>query len=873
MFYLNCEQKGNNLLLTYAHNDEVKYKKINDYKPSLYYEANQSTNYRQLIGGGFLQKKSFDSIRDANNAISEAREISGLSIHGNRNFNLTFLHENFADMETSYNPDLIRGFYLDIECPSETGFPDPGKAEWEINAMCIFDTFTKKYYQWGLKPYDINTQTQRLLDEGIKASDIVYFQHNNEMSLLEHMLTWWSENYPTYITGWYTSTFDLPYIANRLQRVGLDMGRLSPWGSVFVRESEFMGRAEHKCFISGIADLDYVELYKKNRFITRESYKLEFIGQVELGRAKVDYSDVASSLRDLHKKDWDLYITYNVVDVHVVRMLEEKLGFIGITQAVAYAAGINFSDVSSPVATWENIIYRDQINNGVVLPPKKNNDKASYDGGYVKVPQVGKHRWVCSFDLNSLYPHLIMEFNISPEKITPLVVPEVNVDMMTDGQFFNMPAGNLSVTPTGNTFKNDSMGVAGQQMERLYAERKAIKKIMLAHEQDVENIKGGHFEETLYSKYNVAIGDTESLLREAEKQVSLKDGGQMVRKILLNSFYGALANVYFCMFDLRLAESITKGGQLAIRWAGRKANEYLNQILRTENVDYVVYTDTDSIYVCMEEVVKVLGKRDGFDPDSDEDTQKCVEALDKFCDEYMTPMLDAGYEDMRQYCNAFQQKMVMAREVISDNSVFCAKKLYAMSVWNSEGVQFDEAYIKIMGLAAVKSSTPEITRGAMKTTIKKILNEDEKSVQDYIKVARKEFKSETPEAVAKPGGVSKVEETYCHPNTFNIKDDGVTVPINSRAAINYNRELDKLQLDDYERINPSDKMKFIHLTMPNKINQNVVGFVDRLPSEFNLHHKIDYDLMFEKAYLKPMRDILDLIGWEVNPTASLAAWF
>ena len=257
-----------------------------------------------------------------------------------------------------------------------------------------------------------------------------------------------------------------------------------------------MGRMEQKAHILGVADLDYLELYKKNRFKVRESYKLDFIAHIELGKKKADYSEVAENLRTLHKKDWDLYTTYNITDVALVKQLDDKFGYLNITFAVAYAAGINYSDVQTPVGTWENIFYRDQIDKGVVLPNKKDHDKSKYEGGYVKYPQVGKHRWIVSFDLNSLYPHLIMGSNISPETITPIQVPDATVEsillgMHTGQRAYQYPEGhNVSVCASGYTFTNEFEGVMGQQMNRLYKERKAIKKEMLQHEQkmvDAEN--------------------------------------------------------------------------------------------------------------------------------------------------------------------------------------------------------------------------------------------------------------------------------------------------------------------------------------------------------------------------------------------------
>ena len=241
------------------------------------------------------------------------------------------------------------------------------------------------------------------------------------------------------------------------------------------------------------------------------------------------------------------------------------------------------------------------------------------------------------------------------------------------------------------------------------------------------------------------------------------------------------------MYDLRIAESITKSGQLAIIWVGRKVNEALNKALGTD-VDYVVYTDTDSIYVSLEAIVDHYNY-------SDRDTSDIVDMLDQFCEAKMQPIIDNGYEELAQYCNSYSQKMIMAREVISDNSVFCAKKRYAMSTLDSEGVRFDvnKPYIKTMGLDVVKSSTPMVVRSAMKNTIEKILNQNEEDVQDYIKEFKKEFKEQEPEDIAFPRGVNKLEESYCDANGNFLQ--GKTIPINSRAAMLFNRGIKESKLD------------------------------------------------------------------------------
>lgn len=870
LFYLNCVQRGSNILLTYSQDGETKYQKINDYKPSMFTESMGPTGFTELLTGKHMLKKTYNSMWEANQAIRAAHDTEGATIYGNRNFHYTWLHEHFKDMETSYDASLIRGFIIDIECPADKGFPEPTLAEWAINLMCIHDSKTGLYDVYGLHEYNIERYMDKLIAGGVKREEVVYHQFDTENELLEGMLSYWENNYPQYITGWNITQFDMPYIYNRLQRCGFNPNRLSPWGSVRVRDftNKFQKDAQN-IIISGISDLDYLDMYRDSPAVpNRASHKLDFILQIEKLSGKIDFSDIAPDLKTLCKVDWDLYSTYNIIDVAGVKALNDKYGLIEIAFAVAYAAGINYSDVSSPVNTWENIFYRDLIKDNIILPPKKFHEKLPFEGGYVKHPQTGKHRWVCSFDLASLYPHLIMQFNISPETITPMMVSGINVDSMAEGTPYQVPPINLNlaVCPTGNTFKRDAAGIFPRLMLRLYLERKAIKAEMLIHEQDVVDIEAGKVDEAMFAKYNLPFESDPAnyglLLSAAKKQVVLKNGAQMVRKILLNSAYGAMANIHFCLFDLRLAESVTKSGQLAIRWIGRIVNERLNVALRTTDVDYIVYTDTDSIYVKLEKVVELTGF-------TEKTTGEIVDMLDDFCTRKMEPLINQGYEELAKYTNAFEQKMFMDREVISDNSIFCAKKRYAMSVWNSEGVAYDEPYIKVMGLELVQSSTPQVCRDAMKDVVRMILNNTEKELHDFFSEFKGKYKSFTPEEIAQPSGVSAMEEKYCN---FDGSFKEGNVYYKSRASIMYNRHLDKIGLDK-EKIVAGDKIKYLDLILPNAIKSKDIGFLDVLPPEFNLSKNVNYKSMFEKTFAKPMRNLVGLIGWTLEPIATLHGLF
>jgi DNA polymerase elongation subunit (family B) len=485
-FYLDVRQRGNNILVRYIQDGVEKMMKYGKYQPSLYRLAyhGEESEYTELIDSKPVVKETFNTLWDANTAINDASGTS--KYYGNRNFNYTFLHEYFKDTE-KYDAKKIRVFYLDIECPSDQGFPEASLAEFQIDALTIYDNITDKYYSWSL--YDLDVNDPEFAKNNITPDMIVHYQFDQEYDLMVHFLDFWGNNFPVAVSGWFTSGFDLPYIYNRLLRLGLDPNRLSPWGITKLKTKEFQGREILSVDMLGINDLDYLELYKKNRFINRESYKLGFIGEVELGKAKVDFGEEAKNLRTLHKVNPQKYQVYNIVDVQLVKLLDDKLGFMDITFAVAYFAGINYSDVKSPVATWSNVLYRELIDDNVVLPSIKDHEKEHFVGAFVKNPIVGKHKWLISNDFLALYPSLIEQYNISPETITDVFIPDVSIDSMTQGIEFSKPDDDLVVCPSGHTFRRDATGIIPSMMNKLVTERRTIKAEMLNHKNIVEKLE------------------------------------------------------------------------------------------------------------------------------------------------------------------------------------------------------------------------------------------------------------------------------------------------------------------------------------------------------------------------------------------------
>jgi len=337
----------------------------------------------------------------------------------------------------------------------------------------------------------------------------------------------------------------------------------------------------------------------------------------------------------------------------------------------------------------------------------------------------------------------------------------------------------------------------------------------------------------------------------------------MAKKISLNSAYGAIGNQYFRYYKLANAEAITLSGQVSIRWIEGKMNQYLNNLLQTEDVDYVVASDTDSIYLNLGPLV------DKFFASKSDDKESIVKILDKICQDKFEPFIEQSYQELADYVSAYEQKMSMKRENIADRGIWTAKKRYILNVWNSEGVAYTEPKLKMMGIEAVKSSTPAPCRKMIKDALNLVMTGTEEDVINFIDKSREEFKSLPPEQISFPRSASDVVK---YQSSSDIYAKGT--PIHVRGALLYNHYIKHKKLTNkYSLINNGEKIKFCYLKKPNVIHENVISFIQDFPRELNLDKYIDYELQFEKAFLEPLKVILDAIGWNVEKTVNLELFF
>ena len=831
-FYTNCYTRGDKILVR-GYEDGVAFSRKVDFQPTMFVssKAGTATKWSTLYGAPAHEIKP-GSIKDTRDFLSTHDDVKGFVVHGNSNYICQYISETYPK-DIEWDTDNIKLFTIDIETSVDGGFPNVETANEEIILISLQNNFTKNIITFGCKAYN-NTR-----------ADVTYHLCNDEQHLLKEFIIFWQQNYPDAITGWNSRFFDLIYLYNRMVKVLGDTlaNKLSPWGQCRIVEVKQFGphdKPRLKVSIAGIADLDYIELYKKFTYTAQESYRLDHIAGVELNEHKLDLPGV--DFKDSYTNHWQIFVDYNIRDVELVDQLEDKMKLIELIVTMAYNAKINYEDVFSPVKMWDAIIYNHLLQRNIVVPQKSHSATKTdaYGGAYVKDPIVGAHKWVASFDLNSLYPHLIMQYNISPEMMaTHRLDVEVEQLLYKQIDLGFLKENNLSMTANGVCYSREQRGFLPTLMEKMYEDRSKYKKQMLKVQQEFEQDKSNN---------------------DLRKEISRLNNMQMAGKIALNSAYGALGNSYFRYFDLRMAEGITTSGQLSIRWIANKINAFMNKTLKTENKDYIIAIDTDSCYLSLEDLIEKTCPN--------KTTEQKIKYMDTICEDVFQPFIDKGYQELAEYMNAYQQKMQMKREVLADKAIWTAKKRYILNVHNSEGVQYAQPKLKVVGLEVNKSSTPAIIRKKLKDTIQVILNKTEPELQKYIADFRAEFNAMPVEVISFPRGVNNLKQYTGSPIY------GKATPIAVRAALLHNHYIKKLGLTkQYQPILEGSKIKFIYLNPQNPIREDVIGYVDHLPKEFGLHEFIDYDKMFDKVYVDAVKIILDAIGWDTEHRSSLEDFF
>jgi DNA polymerase elongation subunit (family B) len=849
MYYTHYSRRGNNILIRYKKpNDSNTYSKVVDfYKPSLFTSAESQSEW-QTIYGENVKKVEFENVKSAKAFADQYKNLGSMNLSGNSNYENQFIIELFDGKQPDYEDANIRLGFVDIEVLSPDEFPKPSEAKHPINAVTIYDSVEKTYYTFGLEFEGCGGYDLDLLEPEDRAKvenlNVEYFPFNTEIDLVRNLLQHISDRGYDCISGWNSEGFDVPYIINRAYKI---LGKaqtkrlLSPFNMIDQREfMNSFGQEQETFTIIGLPHLDYLQMYKKHTFITRESYKLDFIGQEELGEKKLSH-DEETSLATLYKNNYPKFIAYNIVDVDLMVRLEDKLSLFGLTYAMAYYSLSNFVDTLGTVKIWEQLAAKFLYTKGKVPPFKK--DKVivdrDFEGAYVKEPIKGFHDWVVSFDLNGLYPHLIQQWNIGNETIVSDPHEELLElrERVTFDQVLNKEADvldvlkshNVTMTPNKEFYRLDTISFLSEIMRELYETRKEYKKKML----ECEQLKVD------------SVGDKKKVY---EFQESKFHNLQMGIKILANGGYGALGQKSFLYYKVENAEAITMSGQLVNKWTSGKIDNFLKLIFNMTAPTWI-YSDTDSMYLTIKPFVDTLNISD---------RQKLVDTIDQFCKEVISPKIEEYSNELCEYLNCYEQRMFWAREVISDRAIWIGKKKYVMSVLDSEGTRYKEPKIKITGMESVKSSTPAWSRKFLKDIYIIGLYKDEAAMHDYLEGVRSQFDLMDISDIAIPSGINEVQK-YVNWETGGFMKGA---PKHVKAAITYNNMIEKHGLIKLQKITGGERIKYIELLEPNPAGHETIAFDGYLPEEFKLEKYIDADAIYEKSFIKPLRIFIKPIGWK-----------
>jgi DNA polymerase elongation subunit (family B) len=744
---------------------------------------------------------------------------------------------------------MIRPFWIDIETGFLAGDEWVEDHDAPITSIALKDAKNNKYFVMSTKMW---SKDKSILPKEMDLNRVVFKFCKDEEAIFKYLRKVLHREKPDMLIGFYSDDFDFPYIIKRgIYVMGKKfMQGFSPWQRVTCKRKVDNVTGKTLSYfneIQGIPLLDFRKMYKKFIYTPRESYSLDFLATAELGDTKLDYSEY-DSLFDMWEKDPQKYIDYNIYDVELLDLMDKKLGLVDLSCTIAYFAKTNFVDTLGTVGVWDSIFYNTLAKSNVMIPPKHGAEKEKYKGAAVFAPEKKIHEWLIAVDLKSLYPHIQQQYNISPESLISDMRDEWDIDITKDldqrwlDQEIKAP-DNAIMAMNGCLFNKEKEGIVPGLLREIYDNRVIAKKGMLDWKQKLQTWKEekGIDNKQEFNKYE---GPDKDAWAGMEKEISTLHNYQMAMKILMNSEYGALANVHFRYYDIRLASAITQCAQMALKWAAKRLNE---DPAKAKYRYHIIYGDTDSLYISVKHVVDQIKMRKPDITDVD-----LVKQVNGFVAKIIQPILTKGYEDLAVYVNANENRMFMAHEKTVTNGLWVGKKMYALNVLWDEGVTYAQPKLKVKGIAVVRSSTPKIIRDALKESIG-ILLSDESELVDFVKAQKVKWRENTPLEIAFPRSANNIDKW--------MSDTGQPIkgtPIQVRAAIAYNTAVrgDK----NFPQIKSGEKIKYVYMRTPNVWDSHVMGFLRKIPAEAIKF--IDWDTQFEKAYMSVINGIYRNMGKE-----------
>lgn len=836
MPYTSVIQSGRDTIYhRYIDDKGIRRTKTVHFKPFLGLEAPKSNKGFKTMFGRPVETKIFDSISDMQRWKKDNKDM--FDIHGDINPVYQFIALNYPGQVLPQKDKMVI-FNIDIEVYCTKGFPDPEEAKWPIVTFTIQDMVSKKFYVFGDKHY-VN-----------EREDVEYIHCEDETDLLQRVIIFFKSMVPDIITGWYIDGFDIPYFVHRIQSVlGPNyVKKLSPIGKVTQHTKNDFNSERTTYTIEGTQIWDYKELYLKFTFDPREQYTLDYIAKFELGEGKLDFkSGETRSLAELYDTDYQTFVDYNIQDCQCVYDIDDKMRYIDLGLRVSYMAKCQFKDVFGTVGIWDAYLYNALLERKIFAPPRGDNRKVPFPGGWVEDPKRGLKRWTMVFDIASSYPNSIISYNMSPETIVdyhkvPKELREVadkfgsdegclDVDRLVEEAMPLLQKYNLCMAPNGHFFRTDIDGFIPVVVDYVFNERVKMKN-------EIKALK------------------KERQTRKVKDQIAGLDAAQLAVKVMMNSLYGALSNEWFRYFDMRMASGITAAGRVSVKGSAAYLEKHIPGMQN-------MYTDTDSIFL---DLFPYVAKR--FDNLQKIEPKRVHDFLMMMNDQVIEPKLAEFFDKLGKGLNFRRNTLTMEFESLSDFSLFLEKKKYVMKLVNMEGTEiWDETKLKIKGIEIVRTSTPQYCRDKLKEVIVKIFDTmDEAEVHKFVKEIRKEFNELPPEQLAFPRGVNML-------NKYRGVSKGI--PIACRAAFLYNDKLREYKIHEkYREVHEGDKIKFAYIKQPNAFGSDVIGFLDSFPKEWETVIQLDTDTMWEKAFEAPLEKIFGCLNWDIqNKTASLESFF
>lgn len=736
--------------------------------------------------------------------------------------------------------------YFSSSYSTDTSFPDPQDPDHPINIITIYDTISKVFYSWGLKPYTA------------KSPDVVYVACKTEEELLRKFVDFFSKDYCDILSGWNSEFFDVPYVINRVRKIlGEEyMQKLSPVGSL--RSRTFMGkygREQVKWHIEGLSCVDYLDIYKRFCQTLRESYKLDAVGEVELQERKIDYGD--QNLTELADNNWETFVDYNIQDVNLLVRLEQKLQYIQLLRMIAYAGLTTFEGALGSLSVITGLCsirarLKDKRIPTFIKDVKEGEQNA---GAYVGDPQKGFQEHIVSLDANSLYPNTMITLNLSPEtkvgKITDKTDKEITIKHV-NGQTFKLShekfaafvkQEEIAISRAKILFTQKEKGIIPDTIDYYYSKRVEVKKLHTKAKKKALTLKEGSKE---YADNQVEID-----------RLNIR---QHTIKILMNTVYGYFGNKHSPLGDDELAESITLTGQAVIKESNRILTEYIKKHANLTDDDIVkdtpiIYNDTDSSYISIKHLVKAK-KIPVFDKDGNvaPEYYKAVEDIESHLNTEITAWGKSalGSKDCR---------LVFKREAIADVGLFLKKKRYVLHTLDVEGIPGKK--FKYTGVEVVRTTMPTPIKPYVKKIIETmLLTKDYAAANKIFNETYEIFKSLPLEDIAFVMGVKGYEK---YANQCNGFETAKRMPKHVKSAYYHNILLDRFGIErKYEKITSGDKVRFFEVKKPNSFGLSVIGYKYYYPKEFQSVFEIDYEKMFEKIIYSVIERFYEAVNWTVK---------